>query len=87
MNRWRLTGSAGVLAIVMMWPVACTTGQSQEKSTTDGGTTKETKTDSGKVGNLKWYTTCGDPVCRGYKPSGKLTLCTTQSEGQACSRR
>jgi hypothetical protein len=31
-----------------------------------------------------WYTTCGDPVCRGYaKPSG-VSACTTQKAGGAC---
>ncbi len=31
-----------------------------------------------------WYTTCGDPVCRGYqKPSG-VAACTTEKAGGAC---
>ena len=34
--------------------------------------------------DLTWFTTCGDPVCAGHRPSG-LPECSTQTEGNACS--
>lgn len=33
---------------------------------------------------LQWFSTCGDPVCRGWSGQSGLPLCTTQAEGQAC---
>lgn len=34
---------------------------------------------------LEWYTTCGDPVCRGYSgPFEGVPLCTTEAEGDPC---
>jgi len=44
----------------------------------------------GNAGTLKWYTTCGDPVCgtggtaNGGGGSG-VAACTTEKEGDACS--
>lgn len=34
---------------------------------------------------LQWWTTCGDPVCRGWTRD-RYPLCTTQVEGDACGR-
>ncbi len=35
---------------------------------------------------LSWYTTCGDPVCRGYGgPFPGVALCTTEREGDICA--
>lgn len=39
----------------------------------------------GGTGTLTWYTTCGDPVCRGYTAPAGVPLCTTQKAGDACS--
>lgn len=36
-------------------------------------------------GTLAWYTTCGDPVCRGYTPPAGVPRCTTEAAGAACS--
>lgn len=36
-------------------------------------------------GTLAWYTTCGDPVCRGYTPPAGVPRCTTETAGSACS--
>jgi hypothetical protein len=42
-------------------------------------------TDTGKTGDLRWFTTCGDPVCQGYTgPFDGVPLCTTEAEGDAC---
>ena len=30
---------------------------------------------------LAWYTTCGDPVCRGYTPPAGVPRCTTETAG------
>lgn len=34
-------------------------------------------------GDLRWYETCGDPVCGGWRPSD-LPRCTTQTAGAPC---
>lgn len=34
---------------------------------------------------LAWYTTCGDPVCRGYTPPAGIPLCSTEKVGDPCS--
>lgn len=45
--------------------------------------------DGGGTGtpNLKWYTTCGDPVCgaSGWMPKTGIPLCTTEKAGDACT--
>lgn len=33
---------------------------------------------------LKWYASCGDPVCQGYTPKPGVSLCTTEEIGAAC---
>ena len=36
--------------------------------------------------NLSWYSTCGDPVCGGYRgPFAGVSLCTAQKAGDACT--
>lgn len=37
------------------------------------------------AGTLTWYTTCGDPVCRGYTPPTGVSRCTTEKAGAACT--
>ena len=49
----------------------------------DGGS-KDGGSD-GSTGKLTWYTTCGDPVCRGYTPPAGVPRCTTEAEGAACT--
>jgi hypothetical protein len=34
---------------------------------------------------LTWYSTCGDPVCSGYRPPAGVSACTSETPGQACS--
>lgn len=36
------------------------------------------------AGDLKWFLTCGGPVCMGYKPQDGVPLCKDQKEGAAC---
>lgn len=33
----------------------------------------------------QWYTTCGDPVCRGYTPPAGVPKCTTEKAGATCA--
>jgi hypothetical protein len=35
--------------------------------------------------NLRWFYTCGDPVCRGVQPHPELAACTTQRADDPCS--
>lgn len=32
-----------------------------------------------------WYTTCGDPVCRGYQKPAGVQACTSEKPGGACA--
>ncbi len=34
---------------------------------------------------LRWFTTCGDPACHGYKTKPNVPLCTSEQVGAACS--
>lgn len=34
---------------------------------------------------LTWYTTCGDPVCRGYGPPPGTPRCSAEKAGDACA--
>ena len=46
----------------------------------DGGATADLG------GSLKWYTTCGDVVCRGYMPPAGVSPCTAgMMSGDACT--
>jgi len=38
----------------------------------------------GGTGTLKWYKTCGAPVCGGWTPKKDVPLCTTEAEGDPC---
>lgn len=38
----------------------------------------------GGGGTLKWYMTCGAPVCGGWTPKKDVPLCTTEAEGDPC---
>jgi|GEM_PF-2110992 len=38
-----------------------------------------------EAGELKWYTTCGDPACGGHRPQQGVSACTSQKEGAACA--
>lgn len=40
--------------------------------------------DAGTAG-LSFYTTCGDPVCRGYTPPAGVPRCTSEKAGDPCS--
>lgn len=46
---------------------------------------EECKTTCGAMGPTQWYSTCGDPVCSGWKPKF-YPLCTSaQKEGEMCN--
>ena len=47
----------------------------------DGGGGK----DAGTPPALTWYTTCGDPVCRGYTAPAGVSRCTTEMAGASCT--
>lgn len=49
----------------------------KEGSPSEGGPTETV---------LKWYTTCGDPVCRNYQPKQGIAVCTSQKEGDVCTQ-
>lgn len=34
--------------------------------------------------DLNWFSTCGDPVCTGYRPPAGIPRCTNESAGLAC---
>ena len=36
-------------------------------------------------GALQWFTTCGDPVCRGHMPREDVERCADQQVGAACA--
>lgn len=36
---------------------------------------------------LKWYRTCGDPVCSGHKVDPNIPACTTQQAGDGCTQQ
>ena len=47
---------------------------------------------AGADGGLTWFTTCGDPVCRGdgedaHRPMPDVAPCTTQAAGQPCTTK
>jgi hypothetical protein len=37
------------------------------------------------AGGGQWYSTCGDPVCRGHSNHPGVSACTTEKPGDACS--
>ena len=39
----------------------------------------------GGGGDLKWYLTCGDPVCGTHMPQAGVDVCTTEMEGAPCA--
>jgi hypothetical protein len=73
MNRHQLIALSLTLSLGMLGSASCSGGGS-------GG--------QGGSGSLKWYTTCGDPVCQvpdaGGGGSG-VAACTTEKEGDACT--
>lgn len=38
----------------------------------------------GGAAELRWYLTCGDPVCGGHRPRPEVAPCTDESEGAPC---
>ncbi len=38
------------------------------------------------AGNLKWFLTCGGPVCMGYEPQEGVPMCMDQKEGAPCDK-
>lgn len=60
----------------------------EEAATQDEPTSTEEPTSEGNPPEtvLKWYTTCGDPVCRNYQPKQGIAVCTSQKEGDTCTQ-
>ena len=65
----RLATATGACALVLS---SCSSNQAPV--TTDAG-----------MDALKIFSTCGDPVCRGYTGGSGAPLCTTEKAGDACS--
>jgi len=43
-------------------------------------------TDGGQITKLNWYSTCGDPVCTGYRgPFPGVPLCSAEKVGDVCT--
>ncbi|WP_437588260.1 tail fiber domain-containing protein [Sorangium sp. So ce1000] len=40
---------------------------------------------SGGAAELRWYLTCGDPVCSGHRPRAGVKPCTDEKEGAPCA--
>ena len=40
---------------------------------------------SGDSGSLRWFATCGDPSCGGYREKDGIDLCTDEMEGASCA--
>ena len=53
----------------------------------DGDPVNSGKEDAAPVEELKWFSTCGDPVCGGYVPTPGVPVCTDESVGDACGPR
>jgi hypothetical protein len=41
---------------------------------------------NGECAKLQWYTTCGDPVCKGWTPNPKIPPCTKEQAGDPCNQ-
>ncbi|WP_437853311.1 hypothetical protein [Sorangium sp. So ce363] len=39
----------------------------------------------GGTEELRWYLTCGDPVCSGHRPRDGVKPCTDEKEGEPCA--
>ncbi|WP_437277138.1 tail fiber domain-containing protein [Sorangium sp. So ce375] len=39
----------------------------------------------GGAEELRWYLTCGDPVCSGHRPRDGVKPCTDEKEGEPCA--
>jgi hypothetical protein len=51
-----------------------------------GGGSNSSAASQTQTAGLKWYGTCGDPVCSGYGgPFPGVPLCTTERQGDACT--
>ena len=94
MTRSRTTCRNGVVVTWGAMLIACSTATIVD---VDGGAVDASALDSGIVldsgsdaGALRWFTTCGDPVCRspsdaGATPRPGMVACTTEREGDACT--
>jgi hypothetical protein len=51
----------------------------------DADTTGDAGDVAADASALKWYATCGDPVCSTHKPKPGVTACTDQVAGQSCA--
>ena len=74
MRNHRLWVLAALGAVAPLWAASCSSGSGGG----DGGS-------GGGSGALKWYSTCGDPVCGGHTPQPGVPQCTTETVGAACA--
>ena len=74
-----------VLDIVRSWSLATLSLGAMAGAVGCGGDTggRDAGADGGTT--LAWYTTCGDPVCRGYTPPAGVARCTMEKAGDPCT--
>lgn len=81
----RILATATTIALLPILTASCgsTGGGSGSGGQGGSGTSSSTSSSSSGGGQLKWYTTCGAPVCdTNMQPS--MPACTTQKEGDSC---
>lgn len=90
MRAWRRWVATAALTLTAT--AACvSTGCDGDKDETDTAPADTVALDSVKdvatdvVASLRWYTTCGDPVCSGHTPQPGIDACTDQVVGAACT--
>ncbi|MCO4762258.1 MAG: hypothetical protein KC502_12180 [Myxococcales bacterium] len=72
-------------------PQADVAQKGDTQSSSDGVATDAQLVDAGTAdtggppSKLKWFSTCGDPVCGGWKTKPNVQLCASEKLGAACS--
>ena len=74
MNKHQLMALSLTLSLGTLGGASCS-------STSGGGSGGA----GGSSGSLKWYTTCGDPVCGATDAGTGAAACTTEKAGDACT--
>lgn len=78
-------GTGGATTTAATGGTAGAGGAGAAAGTGGAGATAGTTTGTGGNAGLKYFTTCGDPVCGMPTDDPKLSGCTGQQEGAACS--
>jgi hypothetical protein len=78
----RILATAATIALLPVLTASC--GPTVGGGSGGSGTSGSTSTSGSGGGQLKWYTTCGDPVCDSTMPPS-MPLCTTEKDGDPCT--